>query len=362
MVSILKGIDNNLSQMIKLSIINISTNCLAVTVLIFFVYVGPDAVVPQMLTTSHAQNHMEQSAWLTGTSMKVPRTEGASAVASDKIYIIGGSDKDQTHVDTVEVYDVVKDKWTTTAPLPAPVYHTGSDSYDGKIYVVGGLDLKKQPTDTLFIYDPLNDKWENGQPLPSPLGALTAEFINGTLYAVGGINSSHIAVGANFAYDLKSNRWSEKAPMPTARHHLSSAVVDDKLYAIGGRILGNGIESHINPALSNLNTNEMYNPLNDSWSTMAQMPTKRSGLASVTFPIDDNIYVFGGQSVDGSYDTTEKYNSKLDIWTREQPMPTTRLGLQAETIGNKIYVIGGKEGSPGRTATGVNEIFEPIKK
>ena len=73
--------------------------------------------------------------------------------------------------------------------------------------------------------------------------------------------------------------------MPTARHHHTSAVVDGKLYVIGGRLLGNSIKSHIDEALSNFNDNEMYNPLNDSWTVLEQMPTKRSGIGQLFPPL-----------------------------------------------------------------------------
>jgi N-acetylneuraminic acid mutarotase len=98
--------------------------------------------------------------------------------------------------------------------------------------------------------------------------ALTADFINGTMYAVDGVNASHTPVTTNEAYDPITNTWTEKASMPTARHHHASAVVDGKLYIIGGRILGNGVKSQINEALSNFDINEMYSPLNDSWTVM----------------------------------------------------------------------------------------------
>ena len=145
--------------------------------------------------------------------------------------------------------------------------------------------------------------------------------------------------------------------MPTARHHHTSAVADGKLYVIGGRLLGNGVPSQINEALSNLNDNEMYNPLNDSWTVVEHMPTKRSVIAAAASPVDGNIYIFGGQSIDGAFDITERYNPKINEWSTEEPMPTARLGLEAENISNKMYVIGGKEGIPGISTTGANEIL-----
>jgi N-acetylneuraminic acid mutarotase len=234
--------------------------------------------------------------WTRGASMPDAGTEASGAVLGNKIYIIGGNDEHEDLTNLVKIYDPKIDKWSTTSPLPIPVDHAGSATYNGKIYVVGGFVEGKKPTDSLLIYDPVTEKWQKGKPMPGPRGALTADFINGTLYAVGGIDGSHTPVAANEAYNPKTNTWTAKAPMPTARHHHSSATVDGKLYVVGGRLLGDSIKSPINEYLSNFNDNEMYNPLNDSWTVMEQMPTKRSGIAAAVSPVDGNIYVFGGEN------------------------------------------------------------------
>ena len=143
--------------------------------------------------------------------------------------------------------------------------------------------------------------------------------------------------------------------MPSARHHASAAVVDGKLFVIGGRLLGNGIPRPIAEALSNLDDNEVYNPLDNSWKILPQMPTKRSGLASAS--VNSSIYVFGGQSINGTFSNTERYDTRTKVWSTETSLPTARLGLEAMADGNKIYVIGGKLKSG--KVTGANEIFHP---
>ena len=295
--------------------------------------------------------------WTRGASMPSPSAEASSVILGNKIYIIGGDDADDKVTNVVRIYDPSIDQWSVSAPLPIPLDHSGSAVYNGKIYVVGGFTEGKKPTDTLLIYDLNTNKWQRGKPLPGPRGAPTADFINGTLYAVGGLDASHTPVATNEAYDPKTDSWTEKAPMPTARHHHTSAVVDGKLYVIGGRLLGNSIKSHIDEALSNFNDNEMYNPLNDSWTVLEQMPTKRSGIAGAVSPFDSNIYVFGGQDIDGAFSNTEKYNPEINKWASEEPIPTARYGLESIALDDKIYVIGGRTDS-GPYIVDINEIFD----
>jgi N-acetylneuraminic acid mutarotase len=287
-----------------------------------------------------------ESFWSNGPDLPSLITEHSAVVLEDKIYIIGGVDLlEGGKTDIVRVFDIKSNQWSIAPPLPIPLDHVGVSTDGSRIYVVGGFaagDMARRPSDRLFIYDPIQNNWQEGTPMPTARGALTADFINGVLYAVGGINSSHIPVATNEVYDPVSNSWSETTPMPTARHHHTSAVANGQLYIIGGRILGNGVQSNINAALTNLNDNEKFDPVNKTWSIQEQMPTKRSGMAAEVSPVNGNIYVFGGQSLTGSYNVTEKYDTKANKWSSEPDMPTPRLGLDAVAIDNKIYVTGGK--------------------
>src|SRR6266540_2730094 len=207
---------------------------------------------------------VHESYWTIGKNMSTARNELTAVILDGKIYAIGGEDIGAAaggdRKDSVEVYDIAKDKWLkdVVSPMPLPLDHSASAVNDGKIYVVGGFVGQKAPTDKLFIYEPQNNKWKEGKSLPSPIGgAKNAEFINGILYVVGGLNSSHIPQNTNYAYDPKFNSWTIKSPMPTARHHLQTAVIDGKLFAIEGRILGDGIRSEdTDEALTNFNRNE----------------------------------------------------------------------------------------------------------
>jgi N-acetylneuraminic acid mutarotase len=296
-----------------------------------------------------------QSSWSNGKNMPMPREEISGAYLNDKIYIVGGSADDNEITDKVDVYDPNTDVWSSVTSLPSTRDHIGVSSYNGKLYAVGGFDQDDVPTDELLIYDPDTKRWNDGPPMPTPRGALAVEFIDGILYAVGGVDSTHNVVSTVEAYDPQTNMWTTKSSMPSPRHHLSSAVVDGKLYAIGGRLLGNGIPRPIAEALSNLNDNEVFDPQTNSWKILPVMPSKRSGLAAAS--INSSIYVFGGQSIDGTFNNNEVYNTKNETWSSEAPMPTSRLGLEAVAVGDRIYVIGGK--LQNNKVTGANEIFMP---
>jgi N-acetylneuraminic acid mutarotase len=270
----------------------------------------------------------------------------------EKIYIIGGWNipdiiHPEMHLKTsnVEIYSIKNNSWSSAASLPQKLEYVGAAGYNGKLYVVGGdFGLRQYSSNKLFIYDPASNIWKEGKPMPTARSALSTAFIDGILYALGGQDLTGVPVNTNEAYDPKTDTWTTKAPMPSPRDHLTSAVVDGKLYVIGGRTASSNSSS--SSSWVNLNSNEMYDPISDTWTTKAPMPSNRSGLAA-TASADGNIYVFGGEdaitATDTTFDNNEKYDPHKDKWTSEAPMPTARHGLAAvfDNMTNGIYVIGG---------------------
>jgi len=78
----------------------------------------------------------------------------------------------------------------------------------------------------------------------------------------------------------------------------------------------------------------------EQWTAKAPMPTARynSGVGVV----NNRIYVIGG--TDGSSNTSnanEEYDPATDSWTTKSPVPTTRSNSSVSVVNNRIYAIGG---------------------
>lgn len=133
--------------------------------------------------------------------------------------------------------------------------------------------------------------------------------------------------------------WKKRAAMFTARGSLSAEYVNGKIYAIGG--------DASNPSW--LRTVEEYHPATDTWKTCAEMPTRRHSFA--TSVVNGIIYAIGGTgggsrtSASYTLGTVEAYDPKTGIWTRKTDMPTERTSFSSSVVNNKIYAIGGTEGT-----------------
>ena len=292
----------------------------------------------------------QEMIWESNMPIPTPRAELAFTTFDEKIYVIGGFDKDEKALDVVEVYDTKTNTWSALSPLPEPIHHTTAAAYDGKLYVAGGtqdqisnyfgMHLRETTTakSFFFIYDIETDKWKRGPDLPTPRLALTAQAINGTVYVIGGANhfpypiygAKHEWFSVNEAYDIESGVWQKKAPMPTPRDHLQSTVIDGKIYVVGGR------QTSIK---STVGANEVYDPITDKWNVLQPLPTPRRGLGVTS--LNGTVFALGGVAQENvNLDAVEQYIPNQG-WVSHPAMPVALQGMAVVNVGEKIYVIGG---------------------
>jgi N-acetylneuraminic acid mutarotase len=295
-----------------------------------------------------------QDVWMQKADMPTGRLWHASSVVDGKIYVIGGR---ATEALTTE-YNPLTDTWTTKAPMPTARFTHSTIVVDGKIYAIGGgAGAWKPGLSVVEEYDPMTDTWTTKAPMPTARGwGLATSVVDGKIYAIGGTGSS--SLWADFrrtveAYDPLTDTWSKKADMPTARIFFSASVVDGKIYAIGGVLV----------TKAGLSTVEAYDPATDTWTTKTPMPTARHAHASAV--VDGKIYVIGGGPDGGAnhagpdgLSVVEAYDPTTDTWTTKADIPAPRGLLSASAVDGKIYAIGGKTTTKDPHPPGLPTVYE----
>ena len=124
-----------------------------------------------------------------------------------------------------------------------------------------------------------------------------------------------------------AGEWEVISQLPIGRSAFSTAVVDGKIYLIGGTLLENESSGPFG-----LSTVEVYDPHNNSWKKVADMPTPRSTAGAAV--VDGKIYVVGGlAATDRRMESTkilkvvEVYDPQTDTWERKQDMSQPRLSF-----------------------------------
>ncbi len=137
-----------------------------------------------------------------------------------------------------------------------------------------------------------------------------------------------------------AEKWQIVSELPTQRTGFATAVVDGKIYLIGGTPFQNRRGPY------GLPTVEVYDPKNNSWERVADMPTPRT--SAETAVVNGTIYVCGGYNgIDNRLvnlkflDIVEAYDPQNDTWTRKQGMSGARVDFGMGVVAGKIYSMGG---------------------
>lgn len=277
------------------------------------------------------------AAWVARTPLPAARQETAVVALDGKVYVLGGFDRTQAIVTTVDAWDPATDSWSTKAPLPAAVHHANAAAAGGKLYVVGGSKTSSfTATGETWAFDPAANAWSTRTPMPAGTerGAAMVGALGNEIYVAGGLRGG--AVADFSVYDTAADSWAALPPLPAARDHGVGAIVGTTFYAIGGR--DSSPAAHV-PRV------DAFDISSGTWSSRAPLPTSRGGAAAGV--LDGQIIVAGGEGNAGSskgvFATVERYDPATDLWTALPPMRTPRHGTGGAVVGRLFVVPGGAD-------------------
>jgi len=173
-------------------------------------------------------------------------------------------------------------------------------------------------------------QWQSKTPMPSPRQGMATAVLNDKIYVMGGSQFEHDALNVVQAYDTQQDTWQTNfAALNVARINASAVTFGGKFYVFGGR-------DH-NQIISEV---ERYDPANNQWTIVSQLPTPREGLATVV--VDSLVWLIGGASFQTNYDIIEIYNPSDNSWdTLPHQLTVPRVTPAAAMIGEEVYVFGG---------------------
>lgn len=297
-------------------------------------------------------------AWSSLQSMPTARAGLGVVALNGKIYAIGGQNENAT-LNVVEEFNTVTGQWQSRAPMPTPRSGFATAIYQGKIYVIGGL-VGDVYVGNNEVYDPASNTWETKASMPTPRAHMSASVVNDQIYVIAGQKYSNLypyyaATDFNEVYNPLNDTWTTKTPIPQAATGCASTVLNGLIYVLGG-------SSHItNETKRFLNSTQIYNAQNDIWSQGANLLAATSfGAAAATmgFLAPEQVIFAGGLS--NSYTgRTMEYNLQNDSWTNAPSMPTVRAYLGVAMVNDELYAVGGVGGVNGTVYLNTNEKFKP---
>ena len=251
--------------------------------------------------------------------------------------------------------------WVAKAPQPGGVKYAGAGALGDTIFFSHGAAAGPglNPLAQLSLYDVATDTWSSG-PAPSVARSQLAGVVAGGLYyAVGGAPGglSPAVIADVEIFDPATSTWTPGPPMPTARAGLALVELNGRIHAIGGRDGGSPISG------LPIAAHEVFDPATNTWSSLAPLPTAVGNCQS-TLVLGGKIYVFGGRAgspVTAATALTQIYDPLTDSWSMGAAMPHTRSEASAGTLGygaliGKAIVIGGT----GTSAPLAVDVYDPV--
>jgi len=188
--------------------------------------------------------------------------------------------------------------------------------------------------------------WQGRAQMPTQRTEVSGAHLGNRIYAVGGLSGFSSTLATVESYDLVSDSWSQATDMPMPRHHASTVALDGRLYVIGGhKGLGFTPQSEV----------FVFDPAANAWSGSVSLPEGRGAHGAAV--IDGAIYIAGGVTDSGVSADLLRWRPGDARWQQLPAMPTPREHLAVASIGNKLLVAGGRQGSPANNL-GTLEIFD----
>ena len=284
-------------------------------------------------------NTVQGSAWKHIVPLGGERTFAAAVAYNDKIYVFGGVGPDDAN--STEVYDPKTEMWTIMEPMPTPRYFISAAKFNDKIYVIGGFDsTTREIKDIVEVYDPSTNTWleENTTaPLPKALFAGKAVVIDGSLYYVAGAELAprRVILDTLYMYNESNNTWSEKANLNLPRITHEVVAYNGQIYVFGGHQGGGVVHS----------LTETYNPVDNNWTVVAEMPTTLWFL-SATATLNGITIAGGDRSHHDDSSQVMHYYPISNTWHNEngslKELISPRVASSLVHLPNRgLYIIGG---------------------
>jgi len=285
--------------------------------------------------------------WRRLAPMPTARQNMAGTVLDGTIWVVGGLAAGSTPSRRIEGYDPVINDWKAGPDLPIRLHHEMVVTYKGELVVIGGWIPKgSDPSAEVSgrVFALRGGNWVKLPSLGRPRAAGAAAVVGDQIVVVGGQANDRL-VDTTEVFDGK--RWSGGKSIPTPREHLAAASDGHFVYAVGGRALSPDKNSR---AL------ERYDPANNRWQRLPDMPTARGGLGAAI--VDGHLFALGGEGPTDVFGKVESYSLAGRKWSSAPSMRTPRHGIAVAAIGRSLYSLGGAPRPGHASASATAEVLK----
>jgi hypothetical protein len=225
-------------------------------------------------------------------------------------------------------------------------YHTATLLASGKVLVAGGFNKNGQPLASGEIYDPLAGTFSpTANAMPNKAAGHTATLLpGGQVLIVGGGNSSAQL------FDPSTNLWGAAGGSGQRSYHTAVLLPGGKVLIAGGS----------DNSGKTLNSAQIYDPVAGSFTSTGNLTVSRD-FHTATLLANGKVLITGGRTSSGSgyayLASAELYDPAAGTFTAVlTPMSSARFGHTAAVINGKVLISGGSKGT---AAVAGSDLYDP---
>jgi N-acetylneuraminic acid mutarotase len=224
----------------------------------------------------------------------------------------------------------------------------GLATVNGKLYLIGGDGGGAKPVES---YDPSSLTWTKLATAPVLMHHFQAVACLDKVYVLDAFSDGgfpyQVPMAIVYSYDIKKNTWEKGGEIPAARRRAGAGAVEykGKLYLVAG--IQHGHSS------GTTNMFDVYDPVTKTWSVLADAPHIRDHCSAAV--IGDKLYVVGGRNT--SFRDPENkipffaktmldvdvYDFSTGKWsTLAAKLPLGSGGGAVVSLNNVLYYMGGE--------------------
>ncbi|XP_037535000.1 kelch domain-containing protein 8A [Nematolebias whitei] len=220
--------------------------------------------------------------------------------------------------------------WQSLARLSSGrVYHTLSE-VGGQMYMLGGCDASGRPCPALDLYSPESDRWISLPSMPTPRAGAAVAVLGKQILVVGGLGEDQGPLKVVEMYNTEEGRWRRRSALREALMGVSITVKDGRALAVGG----------MGADLLPRSILQQYDLRKDVWALLPTMPTPRYD--ANTHLIGNKLYVVGGRQCKRPVKAFEVYETETRSWNSLPNLPCKRTygGVIWDSYG-RLCLLGG---------------------
>ena len=203
---------------------------------------------------------------------------------------------------------------------------TSSVIVNDNLYVSNGYQENGGNVNYIEKYNITDNKWSVINSSLVPKRFANSETYNNKIYIFNGWGNSHLEI-----VDLATYKITKGAINHSYTGNSGSAIYNGKIYVFGGSGLNGAATTVFSKRF------QYYDIASNTWNPLPDMPTARETSGKI---VNDKLYVIGGFNGTPSR-LINVYDLNTNLWIKQYTMPVGIAGHTLAVSGNKIFIVGG---------------------